>query len=80
MSEYTYTVIFEQDPETGRFTATIPALRCVTDGETLEEAREMAKDLIAIELEARREKGLPIPSDTPSPRLPTVERIAVGVP
>jgi predicted RNase H-like HicB family nuclease len=80
VSEYTYTVVFEQDPETGRYTATVPALRCVTDGDTLEEAREMVKDLITLELEARREKGLPIPDDMPSPQLPTIERVAVGVP
>ena len=44
--EYTYTVLFEPAEE-GGYVVTVPALPgCVTQGETLEEAREMATDAI----------------------------------
>ncbi len=80
MGERTYTVVFEQDIETGRFTASIPALRCITEGDTLDEARSMAKEAIELELAALKEKGFPIPQETSRPPQPLVERIAVGVP
>lgn len=80
VSEKTYTVFFEIDPESGRYTATVPALRCVTEGDTLAEARAMVKEAIELELAALREKGLPIPEDITTPPLPQIERIAVGIP
>ena len=44
--EYTYTVLFEPAEE-GGYVVTVPALPgCVTQGDTLEEAREMATDAI----------------------------------
>jgi antitoxin HicB len=52
MSEYRYTVLFEPAEE-GGFVATCPALPgLVTEGDTLDEAREMAKDGIRAILEA----------------------------
>ena len=49
MSEYTYTIILEPDPEEGGYTVTVPALPgCVTQGETIEEAIVMAKDAIRL--------------------------------
>jgi predicted RNase H-like HicB family nuclease len=46
MTERRYTVLFEPAEE-GGFVATCPALPGpVTEGETLEEAREMVKDAI----------------------------------
>ena len=80
MGERTYTVVFEQDLETGRYIVTVPALRCVTEGETLEEARTMAREAIELELAALKEKGFPVPGETSRPPQPLVERIAVGVP
>lgn len=79
MGERIYTVVFEQDIETGRYTASIPALRCVTEGDTLEETRSMAKEAIELELAALKEKGFPIPEETSRPPQPLVERIAVGL-
>jgi hypothetical protein len=46
MSGYRYTVLFEPAEE-GGYVATCPALPgLVTEGDTLDEAREMAKDAI----------------------------------
>ncbi len=40
-----YTVIFEEARE-GGYVVRIPVLGCVTEGETFEEAKKMAKDAI----------------------------------
>ena len=60
---YTYTVIFEPAEE-GGYLAHVPTLDATTQGETLEEAREMAKDLIQGHLEALLKMGQPIPRET----------------
>lgn len=58
---YSYTVIFEPAEE-GGYVVRLPALPdCVTQGETLEEAREMAADAIQGHLEALLKTGQPIP-------------------
>lgn len=50
---YTYTVVFELDEEAGGYTVTCPALPgLVTEGDTLEEARERAAGAIRCYLEA----------------------------
>jgi predicted RNase H-like HicB family nuclease len=43
----TYTIYFVLDEETGGYTAHIPALDIVTEGQSLPEATAMAKDAIA---------------------------------
>ena len=58
-----YTVYFLPDEEAGGFTAHIPALGIVTEGETLKEARAMAEDAIEGRLGALCEIGQPIPED-----------------
>ena len=61
--EYTYIAIFELAPE-GGYTVTVPALPgVVTEGDTLEEAREMVIDAIQGYLEVLQEDGEPIPVD-----------------
>jgi predicted RNase H-like HicB family nuclease len=58
-----YTVLFEPAEE-GGYIARVPALDgCVTQGETLEEAMDMAKDAIEGYLAVLKEEGLPIPED-----------------
>lgn len=48
-------MIFREEEESG-FTVIVPALPgCVTFGETLEEAEEMAKEAIELYLESLRE-------------------------
>lgn len=58
-----YKVIMTPD-ETGGYVVTCPALPgLVTEGDTLEEAREMAADAIRGYLEVLAEDGEPIPTD-----------------
>lgn len=65
-STRTYTVYFHQDDEAGGYTAHIPALGIVTEGETLAEARAMARDAIQGRLAVLRELGQPLPKDVKS--------------
>lgn len=70
MAERTYTVLFERDPASGRYTATVSALDCLAEGDTLDQARVMVREMMALEIEAHRENGLPIipapdPAETP---------------
>lgn len=59
---YTYTVVFEPDEEAGGYTVTCPALPgLVTEGDTLEEARERAAGAIRCYLESLRKDGLRLP-------------------
>ena len=58
-----YTVIMTPD-ETGGYVVTCPALPgLVTEGDTLEEAREMAADAIRGYIESLQMDGEPIPKD-----------------
>lgn len=58
-----YTVIFEPSEE-GGYIVRVPALPgCVTQGDTIEEAREMAKDAIKGCIAVLREDGHAIPQD-----------------
>jgi antitoxin HicB len=60
-----YTVLMTPD-ETGGYVVTCPALPgLVTEGDTLEEAREMAADAIRGYVESLLEDGEPIPTDNP---------------
>lgn len=76
MVEYNYTVLFEPAEE-GGYVATCPALPgLVTEGDTLEEAREMAQDAIRAYLESLQKDHLPIPTD----RSPVTEEVRVLLP
>ena len=71
--EFEYTAFFEAAE--GGFIVTVPALPgLVTEGETIEQAREMVKDAIRGYLESlvRHGEGIPIESGVVN-----VERIAV---
>lgn len=62
-ARYHYTVIFEPAEE-GGYVVTIPALNgLTTEGDTLADARAMAKDAILGYLEALRKAGQPIPRE-----------------
>jgi predicted RNase H-like HicB family nuclease len=56
-------VYFLPDRRAGGYTAPIPALGIVTEGETLAEAEDMARDAVEGYLEAARELGKSIPRD-----------------
>ncbi len=68
-----YTVHFLPDVEAGGYTAHVPALGIATEGQTLAEAKAMARDAIAGYLEAAQELGKPIPKD----RAGTVARVEI---
>jgi antitoxin HicB len=74
--EFGYTTIFEPLPE-GGFNVSVPAIpEICTYGETMEEARAMARDAIRCYLESALQTGEPIPSDVSELRS---ERIEVSV-
>jgi len=75
--EYGYTTLFEPMPK-GGFNVLVPAIpEICTFGETLEEAREMARDAIRCYLESALKTGEPIPGDVAEI---TTERVAVTIP
>ncbi len=79
--EYEYTAVFTQDLQDGGFVVTFPALPgCVTQGDTLDEAREMAEDALATYLDGLRHLNRPIPTEpatvVPSP---IIERIRTSL-
>jgi antitoxin HicB len=78
--KYQFTVLFEPAEE-GGYVVTCPALPgLVTEGDTLEEARVMAKDAILGYLESLQKDGEPIPEDKPLRVEPVVEKVSVAIP
>ena len=77
MIEYGYTTIFEPLPE-GGYSVLVPAIpEICTFGETIEEAREMARDAIRCSLESALLTGEPIPGDLANV---ATERVEVTIP
>ena len=73
MSEHKYTIILEPDEEEGGYTVTAPSLPgYVTQGETLEEAIVMAKDVIRLFIETLVERGEPVPEEREHPQAVTI--------
>lgn len=61
--KYTFTVLF-QPAEEGGYTVFVPTLPgCVTQGNTLEEAKKMAEDAIRAYCESLKKDGEPIPQE-----------------
>ncbi len=78
MKELEYTVIFEPAEE-GGYVVYVPALKgLVTQGETLEQAREMARDAILCYLETLKARNLPLPQDK-SDFVPVTDKLAFAV-
>lgn len=72
---YSFTMLFEPAEE-GGYVVTCPALPgLVTEGDTMEEAREMAEDALRGYLESLLEDGESIPSD----KTPIAEPIEVAL-
>ena len=79
MSELRYTVLFEPAEE-GGYVVTCPALPgLVTEGDSLDEAREMARDAIRGYLESLQKDGLPLPQDVRLSADPVKEEVAVAL-
>ena len=68
MEHTEYSVIYER-AEDGGFYAHIPALDVTTEGESLEEAQEMARDAIENTLACLRELNLPFPQEVRSEKI-----------
>lgn len=65
MDNRLYKVIITQDPDDGRFIAEVPTLEpCLTWGDTVEEALEMAKEAIEGVIETRLANGYPVADDS----------------
>ncbi|GAB4495476.1 MAG: hypothetical protein OHK0052_03050 [Anaerolineales bacterium] len=64
MAALFYRILLHNEPE-GGFTVTVPLLPgCVTYGETLEEAKQMAQEAIELYIESLKAHGEPIPTET----------------
>ena len=58
-----YCIFLRKEPE-GEYTVTVPTLPvCVTYGETIDEAIEMAREAIELYIEHLQEKGEEIPTE-----------------
>ncbi len=68
MPRRSFTVIYEPAEKSGYY-AHIPALELTTEGETLAEAKEMARDAIANTLACLKELKLPIPTEIASEKI-----------
>jgi antitoxin HicB len=76
---YSYTVLFEPAEE-GGYVVTCPALPgLVTEGDTLKQARAMAKDAIELYLESLRQDGIRIPADKALRLKPLKEKVRVAL-
>ncbi|MGH7814990.1 MAG: type II toxin-antitoxin system HicB family antitoxin [Candidatus Binataceae bacterium] len=73
---YRYTVLFEPAEE-GGYVVTIPVLGIATEGDTLREARAMARDAIRCLIESLAKDGEDIPVEQPDA---ITERVAVRMP
>ena len=64
MSQLTYRILLTREPE-GGFTVNVPALPgCVTYGENIEHAMQMAKEAIELYVETLQAEGDPVPDDS----------------
>lgn len=64
MSTLTYRILLNQEPE-GGYTVSVPALPgCITYGDDIDQALEMAKEAIEGYIELLKEQGEPIPDDS----------------
>ncbi len=73
-----YTVVLEPDAEEGGYVVRVPALPgCVTQGETVAEALENARDVIGLWLEELAARGQPIPDDDAGAPVLTVPALAL---
>ena len=62
--QLTYKILLHKEPE-GTYTVSVPALPgCITFGETVEHAIQMAKEAIELYIEELQERGEDIPDDS----------------
>lgn len=76
MTVHQYSILYTPAEE-GGYVVTCPALPgVVTEGDSLEEAREMAREAVRAYLESLQKDGLPLPAD----KAPLQEEIRVLLP
>ena len=64
MKLHTYKILLHKEPE-GQYTVTVPALNgCVTYGENIDHAIEMAQEAIELYIEDLQERGENVPDDS----------------
>ena len=64
MAQLTYRILMTREPE-GGFTVNVPALPgCITYGETIDQAMEMAREAIELYIETLQADGEPVPDDS----------------
>jgi len=64
MPQLTYRILLTREPE-GGFTVNVPALPgCVTFGESIDHAMEMAKEAIELYVETLQAEGDTVPDDS----------------
>lgn len=69
-----YTIVLEPDLEEGGYTVLVPALPgCITQGETVEQCIERAKEAIAGYIESLQAHGEPVPEETERPQMITID-------
>ncbi len=74
MTRRQYTIILHPETEAGGYSVTVPALPgCSAQGETREEAIQLAREAIAMHLAGLQEDGEPIPEETAHPQAVVVE-------
>ena len=79
MRRFAYTILIHPcDPDEVGYWVEVPSLPgCVTQGDTLEEAVEMARDAIQCWLMGLQQTGDPIPPSDPHPQVVLDSRIEV---
>ena len=69
----TYSIILDPDEEEGGYTVRVPALPgCLTQGETVEQCIERAKEAIAVWVRSAQRHGEPIPEEHEHPQVITI--------
>lgn len=65
-----YTIVLDPNPDEGMYTVTVPALPgCLTQGKSLEECVERAKEAIAGWIASAEAHGETIPEETMHPQV-----------
>ncbi len=72
-NERQYTILLDPDEADGGYTVTVPALPgVVTQGETVDECQDRAREAIALHIEGLLARGLPVPEEHTQPQLVSV--------
>jgi antitoxin HicB len=77
---YTYTVVLERDLEAGGFVVSVPTFPgLVTEGDTVENSLEMAREAILAYIESLAKDNLPIPEERESVASPITVELPAGI-